>query len=135
MDVDPRELTAGYAYPKGKGVAMVTGVLRDGERGLEVWRCSSLPSHRPHIIPTLAVQCAEAELERRLQGAQEVLWALHCRPCDIFWDLAWLSRDRRSEAARDDIGHWLLRGQCPRCEVPAGRVKLIVLERQEASVR
>lgn len=133
-DVDPRELTAGYVYPRGKGVTYVAGVLRDGRR--EVWRCvTAIPGHRAHLVPGIAQQCAEAELERRLQGAQAVLWLLHCTPCSLFWDLAWLAEYRPGNPPEQDIGHWLARGCCPRCEVPGERVKVAVLERQEASVR
>jgi hypothetical protein len=130
--VDPRELTAGYAFAN-RSLGTAWGVLRDGRT--EVWRCRTLPGHRVHPVPGQAHQCAARELERRVQGAQEVLQALHCRPCGIFWDLGWLSQHRPAEPPEHDIGHWLLRGACPRCEVPAGRVRIAVLERQEASVR
>lgn len=136
MDPDPRELSAGYAYPKGKGVAAVAGVLRDGERGPEVWRCTSAPGHRLHIIPSLALQCAQAELERRIQGAKAVFWLAHCVPCWAYWDLgliAGLSPKNREDAG--DAISCLRRGRCPVCGVPFERVKTAVLERQEASVR
>jgi hypothetical protein len=130
MDADPRELSTGYIFPRGKGVAAYAGVLRDGRR--VTWQCTGQPGHRLHLIPAQAQQCAEAELERRLQGAQEVLRALYCKPCGVFWDLGWLSRYRPAEPPEHDIGHWLARGACPRCTGPADRVKIAVLERQEA---
>jgi len=118
VDADPRELLAGYAYPKGKGVTVVAGVLRAGRT--EVWRCTSQPGHRPHPAPSLAVRCAEAEAERRRQGAQAVLWLAHCVPCGAYWDLGPAGKPG---------------GVCPRCAVPYDRVRVAVLERQEASAR
>lgn len=128
--VDPRELTSGYSHAQSRGVSAYWGVLRDGSR--EVWRCSAKPAHRPHIIARQALHCAEAELERRLQGAQEVLAALHCPPCGQFWDLGLLTRQ---EGAQGQQATFLLRGQCPACTGPAARVKLAVMEREERSVR
>jgi hypothetical protein len=128
--VDPRELTAGYAHAQGKGVSAYWGVLRDGSR--EVWRCSAKPGHRPHVVARQAGHCAGAELERRLQGAQEVLEALHCAPCGVFTDLGLLTRQG---GAQGDAGSFLMRGQCPACTGPAVRVRLAVLERTESSAR
>lgn len=130
MHVDPRELTAGYSHSQGKGVAAYWGVLRDGKA--EVWRCAKIPGHRAHIVPIQAVHCAEAELERRLQGAQAVLDALHCAPCWLFWDLGQTAAD---SGADEDVASYALRGLCPRCTGPAVRVRLAVLEREETSVR
>ena len=123
MDVDPRELTAGYSHARGRGVAAYWGVLHDGKA--EVWRCAKVSGHRPHIIAGQAHQCARDELERRRQGAREVLRALHCAPCSVFWDLALLS----APGETGDPGSYLLRGQCPRCTGPGQQVKLAVLER------
>jgi hypothetical protein len=133
MEVDPRELAVGYAYPKGKGVTIVVGVLRDGKR--EVWRCSQLPGHRAHLIPTLATQCAGAELERRRQGAKEVLWLAHCEPCQAFWDLGLVAGVPVHGHEPGDSAYDLLRGICPVCTVPFDRVRVAILERQEAKVR
>jgi hypothetical protein len=128
--VDPRDLTAGYAHAKGKGVSAFWGVLRDGSR--EVWKCSAKPGHRPHIIARQAEHCAGAELERRAQGAQEVLEALHCAPCGVFTDLALLARQ---DDAAGRVAPFLARGRCPACTGPAVRVRLAVLERVEPSAR
>lgn len=129
MHVDPRELTAGYSHSQGKGVAAYWGVLRDGSA--EVWRCARIPGHRPHMVPVMARHCAEAELERRLQGATSVLDALHCVPCWAFWDLGATALGGLPEAEASS----LMRGQCPRCTGPAVRVRIAVLEREEVSVR
>lgn len=128
--VDPRELTPGYNHSQGKGVAAYWGVLRDGSR--EVWRCARIPRHRPHMSPVIARHCAEAELERRLQGATSVLDALHCAPCWLFWDLGQVAA---GSGADQDAASYALRGLCPRCAGPAARVRLAVLEREETSVR
>jgi hypothetical protein len=127
--VDPRELTPGYSHSQGKGVAAYWGVLRDGSR--EVWRCARIPRHRPHMAPVIAVHCAEAELERRLQGAKSVLGALHCAPCWAFWDLGATAQGGLPEAEASA----LMRGLCPRCAGRTARVRIAVLEREEASVR
>jgi len=127
--VDPRELTPGYAHSQGKGVAAYWGVLRDGTT--EVWRCARIAAHRPHMMPSVARHCAEAELERRLQGARAVLDALHCEPCWAFWDLGATAAGGLPE---EDASS-LLRGLCPRCAGRAVRVRIAVLEREEASVR
>lgn len=133
MDVDPRELTPGYEFAQ-RNLGTAWGVLRDGR--IVVWRCREAPTrHKPHAIPTRAGQCAQAEQARRVSGAQEVLWALHCRPCAAFWDLGELARYRPGEPPEHDVGHWLARGLCPRCEVPGIRVRLAVLEREDSSVR
>jgi hypothetical protein len=124
-DVDPRELTAGYAFAV-RNLGSAWGVLRDGRT--EVWRCQVLPAHRVHPVPGQAQQCAQRELERRRQGASEVLWAGYCEPCGAFWDLG-------GPAAAITAGPDLLRGRCPRCQVPYARAKIAVLERQEAGVR
>jgi hypothetical protein len=125
--VDPRELTAGYSYPQGKGVAKVIGVLRDGDR--VAWRCTSRPGHRVHAIPSLATRCAQAELERRLQGARDVLWAGQCEPCGVYWDLSRAAAAKMDGEMGMDDASYLMRGWCPRCQVPFERVRLAVLER------
>lgn len=122
MDVDPRELTAGFMF-ENRNLGTARGVLRDGSK--VIWTCS----HRPHPVPIMAGQCAEAELERRRQGAQEVLWLLHCVPCSVFWDLA------PGAAGQGENFIWLARGRCPQCNVPGQRVRVAILERQESSVR
>ena len=132
MDADPRELTAGYAFAN-RNLGTAWGVLRDGR--IEVWRCASISGHRPHPIPLQAGQCAQAEQERRVAGAREVLHAAHCEPCGAFWDLGAVAGRELADAAVPDDASYLLRGRCPRCQVPYGRVKIAVLERQEASVR
>jgi hypothetical protein len=129
MHVDPRELSTGYVHSQGKGVSAYWGVLRDGSA--EVWRCGKISGHRAHILSAMAVHCAEAELERRMQGAKSVLAALHCAPCWAFWDLGGAVKDGLPEAEASA----LMRGLCPRCTGPAVRVKVAVLEREEASVR
>jgi len=126
--VDPRELTVGYAF-ENRSLGTTWGVLRDGSR--TVWTCKERPGHRVHAIPTMAGQCAQAELERRLQGAEQVFWAGHCEPCGVLWDLGTLSRDGEGSAEVT----MLLRGICPRCGVPFARVKVAILEREEAKVR
>jgi hypothetical protein len=122
MVVDPRELTAGYSFAN-RSLGTARGVLRDGDK--VVWTCE----HKPHGVPTVARQCAEAELERRLQGAQVVLQAGHCVPCAAFWDLGLAAGE--TEGAREPS--WqasaLMRGICPRCSVPFTRVTVAVLER------
>lgn len=125
MNVDPRELTAGYAHTRGKGVASYAGVLRDGKA--EEWRCTAaLRNHRPHVIPTQAAQCARAELERRMQGAQVVIRGLACAPCWLFWDLGAASQE--GALPGEDIT-LLMRGRCPRCTGPGEHVELAVLHR------
>lgn len=128
MAVDPRELEAGYSFARGRGVASYRGVLRDGKRA--VWTCPAPGApggHSPHLIPGLAAQCAQGELERRLQGAEAVVAALHCRPCWVFWDLR-LASQPGPDPGEDEASH-LLRGLCPRCTGPGEHVKIAVLER------
>lgn len=125
MDADPRDLTPGYVFAS-RNLGTAWGVLRDGRT--VVWRCDAAPTrHRPHAIPTRAGQCAQAEQARRVSGAQEVLWAGHCEPCGAFWDLG--------RAAGVTAGIELLRGWCPRCQVPFTRTRLAVLERESSTVR
>jgi hypothetical protein len=112
----PQDLTPGYAFAdRNKGTAW--GVLRDGER--VVWRCSDLPGHRVHLVPTRARQCAEAEQERRVQGGREVVELFRCEPCGIFWD-----RVPAGDALRR-----LLAGLCPSCSGPVAWVKVVIIER------
>jgi len=126
--VDPRELTPGYAFAdRNRGTAWA--VLRDGSK--VVWTCKGRPGHRAHPVPLMAGQCAQAELERRLQGAEQVLWTGHCEPCGLFWDLGAIPRI----AEGSDAVTALLRGTCPRCTVPYVRSKIAILEREEAKVR
>jgi hypothetical protein len=130
MEVDPRELTAGYVHPQGRGVSAYRGVLRDGRA--EVWRCDRIPNHRPHMAPVVALRCAQAELTRRLEGAKVVLDALHCEPCWLFWDLGQVAG---GSGADEDAASYALRGLCPRCTGRAVRVRIAVLEREEAGAR
>lgn len=122
-DVDPRELTAGYAFEQ-RNLGTARGVLRDGSR--VIWSCSALPNHRVHAIPTLAGQCAEAELERRKQGAQAVIELYRCSPCGVFYDVVPSGPALRA----------VLAGQCPSCGVSVTWYKVAVLETEPSrSVR
>lgn len=133
MDADPRDLTPGYVFAS-RNLGTAWGVLRDGRA--QVWRCDAAPTrHRPHAIPTRAGQCAQAELARRVSGAQEVLWAGHCDPCGAFWDLGQAARERADDGLGTDDASMLLRGWCPRCQVPFTRTRLAVLERESSTVR
>lgn len=130
-DVDPRELTTGYMFEQ-RNLGTAWGVLRDGSR--VIWKCSVLPGHRVHVFPGQAGLCAEAELERRREGAKAVLWLAHCTPCWAYWDLA-LTAGREPAEDDADAATSLLRGACPVCGVPYERVRAAILERQDARVR
>ena len=110
MTVPPQDLIAGYAHRR-MGVASYRGVLRETRKGEPVWSCKD-----DHLVAPAAVRCAEAEKERRVQAAQEVLLLLYCGPCDLYFgENGW--------QATDQIG------ECPYCDVPLGTAKVIVLER------
>jgi hypothetical protein len=115
---DPRDLRAGYATIKARGAGHFAGALRLGEK--IVWRCDETQRH-DHIGTALAIRCAEAELDRRRQGAREVLTLLHCPAENIWWDPALGAM----EQALDD-------GRCPRCFTECVREKVFVLEREPA---
>lgn len=133
MDVDPRELTPGYVYAQ-RNLGTAYGALRDGRT--VIWTCSEAPTrHKPHPIPTRAGQCAQAEQARRVAGAREVLWAGHCEPCGTFWDLGRAAAEKCPGELGMDDASYLLRGWCPRCQVPFTRTRLAVLERESSSVR
>jgi len=101
------DLIAGYASMPGAGGWH--GVLRPGPRSRPVWVCAHV-----HATPVTAKPCAEAELERRAQGARAVLTLLHCEPC---------AEDGRSSWWNDVAGPVA----CPRCGVPLLRLKLVVV--------
>jgi hypothetical protein len=109
MEPDLDDLTPGYAHARGKGVVAYLGVLRD--LGREVWRCT----HKPHLVATVAVRCAEAELERRRQGSRLVLVLLHCPSCDIYFG-------PQARGGEDSTGH------CSLCVVPLTPVKVMILD-------
>lgn len=102
------ELTAGYAHRR-KGVSSYMGILKAGRKTMPAWTCP-----HDHITTVKAKACAEAELERRRQGASEVFTLLHCKPCRKWWE---------------DID---VDAVCPRCDVPLERVKLAVVSRRSA---
>jgi hypothetical protein len=124
-DVDPRELTAGYAFAN-RNLSTAWGVLRDGRS--VVWTCSKLAGHRAHAVPLLAGQCAEAELERRREGAKAVLWLAHCVPCWAYWDLGLVAGKDPEDQEPGGLVYDLLRGICPQCAVPFTRTRVAVLE-------
>jgi hypothetical protein len=122
IPASPQDLTPGFAF-KSKSLGTAWGVLRDGDR--EVWRCSSLPAHKPHGVVTLARQCAERERERRVQGGREVIELFRCRACFVFWD----------SAPPGDALRALLAGNCPACGGPVSWVKVVVIELGKPGVR
>lgn len=108
----PGPLKAGFAH-RQKGVAAYVGALRTDPHAKPSWTCPCVPVH---LTPIQATWCATAELARRTQGEREVFTLLWCEPCGRWWTSA--------QAAV---------GVCPRCDVPAERVKLVVLERSRVS--
>lgn len=105
----PEELYAGYTGIRDKATAGYAGALRRNPRSSPVWTC-----RHTHKSPVTAHTCAEAELERRVQGEREVIVLRRCEPCDRWWPDG------------DGAG-------CPVCSVPMERVKLVVLERSRVS--
>lgn len=106
----PEDLLAGYSH-RSKGVASYRGALRVKPKDPPVWTCG-----HDHVVAPAAVRCAEAEKDRRVQGAKAVMLLLYCEPCDIYLgEKGWHASD--------------LAGDCPYCEVPLGCVKVMVLER------
>lgn len=110
MTVPPEELLPGYAH-RHKGTSSYRGALRVTRRDPPVWTCT-----HDHFSPPVARRCAEAEKDRRVQAAKEVLQLLHCMPCDLYFG-------ENGREASDRLG------ECPYCDVPLGVVKVMVLER------
>jgi hypothetical protein len=121
QDADPRELTAGFTQPM-RGAAKYVGVLRDGSR--VVWRCK----HTPHIMAAIAKRCSEAELRRRLDGAQKVFMLFRCIPCGNYQDPTSL---RPGSLAYEET----MAGKCWRCSAPGTWVRVQLLDTQEAGAR
>jgi hypothetical protein len=119
----PEELTPGFVFAN-RALGTAWGALRDGDR--IVWRCSSLPGHRPHPVPVRARQCASAEQERRAQGGRDVLALLRCPACGVWWDDTPPSSDALVR---------LLSGRCPACGGPVTWHKVVVLEQGKPGVR
>jgi hypothetical protein len=105
---DPAVLTAGYAHRR-MGTASYYGVLRAPGKREPVWACTD-----EHMSPARAGQCAQAELDRRIQAAGVVITLLNCKVCERWYENA------RGITA------------CPQCDVPLERVKLAVVSREPA---
>jgi hypothetical protein len=102
-DVSVTRLSAGYAHRK-PGVASYAGLLRTADTARrEVWRCQ-----HDHAVTASAQACAEAELDRRLQGRRVVLQLQHCTPCDVYYGPQAAGQGKLERALMDD-------GYCPRC--------------------
>jgi hypothetical protein len=112
---DAAGLRAGYTYLR-RGTASYAGVLRSTETGALVWKCA-----HDHLVAVSARRCAEAELDRRREGARVVVTVLHCEEDGQWFDPA---KDRTDFDWRD--------GLCPRCGVPMLREKVLVLEAVDA---
>lgn len=102
------DLMASYAH-RQRGKASYAGVLRETPKSRPAWTCV-----HDHLTATGAAACANAELDRRTQGENEVFWLRRCEPCDRWWG------DGVSAA-------------CPVCAVPMERMKVAVLERVPVS--
>lgn len=104
------DLIPGYVHRR-RGTASYRGALREKPKGEPVWTCSD-----DHLVSSSAVRCAEAEKDRRVEGAKEVMLLLHCEPCNLYFgEEGWEASD--------------LHGECPYCSVPLSCVKVAVLER------
>jgi hypothetical protein len=112
---DVTELRAGYVYRK-RGTASYAGALRTAESRPPVWECK-----HDHLAAVSAKRCAEAELDRRRQGARTVLTLLHCEDDGQWFD-----------PAADRTGFDWRPGLCPLCGVPMTREKVIILESEDA---
>jgi hypothetical protein len=109
---DPQDLKPGYIEVQLRAGRGFQGVLRRTPGSKPAWTCR----HDSHLAPGRARACAEAELERQLQGKGEVFALLHCGPCSRWWD----------DVA--DLGPLA----CPVCGVPMERLKLVVAGRGPA---
>lgn len=104
------DLVAGYVGIKGAAGGW-HGALRPGPRARPTWTCAHV-----HASPVTARPCAEAELERRVQGRKEVFRLLRCKPCSEAGASCWWD-----DVDGDEVP------PCPRCGVPLRRLKLMVV--------
>lgn len=108
-------LKPGYLHRK-RGAASYGGVLRTEDTRTQVWECK-----HDHFTAMAARRCAEGELDRRREGAKNVLTLLHCQEEGIWYDPA-------VDGAAVD---WRP-GLCPRCGVPMLREKVMILQAEDA---
>lgn len=106
------DLIAGYTHVQ-RGRAAYRGALRATPKSAPRWTCACAPVH---LTAEKARACAAAELERRVQGGQDVLTLLHCRPCAEGGGSAWWEDVPAAESLA-----------CPRCGAPLRRLKLVVV--------
>lgn len=109
------DLIAGYVHVR-RGTSAYKGALRATPKSAPRWTCACAPVH---LTAEKARACAEAELERRTQGAGQVFTLLHCGPCSEAVGSSWW----------DDVPGL---AACPRCGVPLERLKLAVTGRGPA---
>jgi hypothetical protein len=118
--VDPSDMVAGFSQAM-RGRAQYSGVLRNKSKTHILWTCPD-----DHRSTPSAKRCAEAELERRLQGRRAVIDLGWCSFCRQWWTAEQVT-------GRHDSRVTAVTGGCPRCDVPLESVKLVVLERRTVS--
>lgn len=91
-------------------------MLRTQDTRTQVWECK-----HAHFTAMSARRCAESELNRRLEGAKQVLTLMHCQDEGMWYDPA---RDRANVDWRA--------GMCPRCGVPMLRERVMILDAEDA---
>jgi hypothetical protein len=114
VNYDPAELRAGYTH-NHLGKLSYAGALRTADSRPPVWSCP-----HDHLVPVAAKRCAEAELDRRREGAKQVLTLLHCEEDGLWYD----------PRVGPDV-NWRP-GMCPRCGVPMLREKVLIIEAVDA---
>lgn len=97
------DLIPGYTRTPGKlAGSALAGVLRT--RGATVrWKCL-----HEHLLVTQALNCARAELNRRMETAREVITLWHCENCSVYYADP---KDVRDDQVPGGVS-------CPQCRGP-----------------